>query len=50
MPDEQIKYKLVIVQPDNAVIVAKVRGSRCTQRIVSGISQKSEWHHSEETN
>jgi hypothetical protein len=41
MPDEQIKYKLVIVQPDNAVIVAKVRRSAFTQRMVSGNSRKS---------
>jgi hypothetical protein len=38
------------VQPDKAVIVAKVRRSRSTQRIVSGNSQKSRGHHDEKTN
>jgi hypothetical protein len=46
-PVEQIKYKLVDVQPDNAVIVNPRAPSA---RIVSGNSQKSPGHHNEKTN
>ena len=42
MPVEQIKYKLVNVQADNAVIVNPLALSAW---IVSGNSQKSQGHH-----